>query len=160
MTKRRKNKSVEEIVKTKTMIAEIVIGLAIIYINTMIAIMNNLIVISIISTIVSIILYIIISILIYREYMKQETRKYNERVCKKKLSKSKYTKVIPKDCTKFSEEFLDDLQNKRIVKFYARLIKLRNKEAVRVDIKYVKESKYIEYDTYLLGHFIDYYEIV
>lgn len=159
MTKRRKNKSVEEIAKTKTMIAEIVIGLAFLYVNTMIAIVSDGI-IPIISTIVYFTLYIIISVLMYKEYIKQETKKYNERVCKKKLSKSKYTKVIPKDCTQFSEEFLDDLQNKKSVEFYARLIQLGKKEAVRVDIKYVRESKYIEYDTYLLGHFPDYYEIV
>lgn len=158
MTKRRKNKSVEEIAKTKTMIAEIVIGLVFIYINTIIAIVSNGI-IPIISTIISIILYIIISILIYKEYMRLETIKYNERVCKKKLSKSKYIKVMPKDCTTFSEKFLDDLQNKKIVEFYAILVQLGKKDAVRVDIKYVTETEYIKYDTYLPGYFLDYYEI-
>lgn len=160
MAKRRKNKGVEEIAKTKTMIAEIVIGLAIIYINIIITILSDYIFVSTISVIVSIILYIIISILIYREYIKQETNKYNGRVCKKKLSKSKYTKVIPKDCTQFSEEFLDDLQNKRNVGFYAKLVQLGKKEAVQIDIKYVGDSRYIEYDTYLLGRFMDCYEIV
>lgn len=157
--KRRKNKSVEEIAKTKTMIAEIVIGLAFLYVNTMIAIVSDGI-IPIISTIVYFTLYIIISILIYKEYMRQETRKYNERVCKKKLSKSKYIKVMPKDCTKFSEKFLDDLQNKKIVEFYARLVQLGKKYVVRVDIKYVTETEYIKYDTYLPGYFLDYYEII
>ncbi len=159
MAKRRKNKNVEEIAKTKTMIAEIVIGLAFLYVNTMIAIAYNGI-IPIISTIVYFTLYIIISIFIYKEYIKLETRKYNERVCKRELSKSKYAKVIPKDCTQFSEKFLDDLQNKRNVAFYAKLVQLGKKEAVQVDIKYVGDSRYIEYDTYLLGRFMDCYEIV
>lgn len=155
MAKRRKNKSVEEIAKTKTMIAEIVIGLAFLYVNTMIAIVSDGI-ISIISTIVYFTLYIIISILIYKEYMKQETRKYNERVCKKKLSKKRYTKVIPKYRTKFT----DGSQNNNNVEFYAKLVENNKTIAVLVAVKYNKESEYRNYDLYLPSYFQDYYEII
>lgn len=155
MTKRRKNKSVEEIAKTKTMIAEIVIGLAFLYVNTMIAIAYDGI-IPIISTIVYFTLYIIISILIYKEYMKQETRKYNERVCKKKLSKKRYTKVIPKYRTKF----IDGSQNNNNVEFYAKLVENNKTIAVLVAVKYNEESEYRNYDLYLPSYFQDYYEII
>lgn len=73
-----------------------------------------------------------------------------------KLSRDKYTKVIPKYCT----EFLDDSQNKREVEFYARVIELKKQEVVQVDKKYISESDYIKYDAYLPGYFLDYYEIV
>lgn len=155
MAKRRKNKSVEEIAKTKTMIAEIVIGLAFLYVNTMIAIVSDGI-IPIISTIVYFTLYIIISILIYKEYMKQETRKYNERVCKKKLSKKRYTKVIPKYRTKFT----DGSQNNNNVEFYAKLVENNKTIAVLVAVKYNEESEYRNYDLYLPSYFQDYYEII
>lgn len=155
MAKRRKNKSVEEIAKTKTMIAEIVIGLAFLYVNTMIAIVSDGI-IPIISTIVYFTLYIIISILIYKEYMKQETMKYNERVCKKKLSKKRYTKVIPKYRTKF----IDGSQNNNNVEFYAKLVENNKTIAVLVAVKYNEESEYRNYDLYLPSYFQDYYEII
>lgn len=155
MAKRRKNKSVEEIAKTKTMIAEIVIGLAFLYVNTMITIVSDGI-IPIISTIVYFTLYIIISILIYKEYMKQETRKYNERVCKKKLSKKRYTKVIPKYRTKFT----DGSQNNNNVEFYAKLVENNKTIAVLVAVKYNEESEYRNYDLYLPSYFQDYYEII
>lgn len=155
MAKRRKNKSVEEIAKTKTMIAEIVIGLAFLYVNTMIAIAYDGI-IPIISTIVYFALYIIISILIYKEYMKQETMKYNERVCKKKLSKKRYTKVIPKYRTKFT----DGSQNNNNVEFYAKLVENNKTIAVLVAVKYNEESEYRNYDLYLPSYFQDYYEII
>ena len=157
MTKRRENKSVEEIAKTKTMIAEIVIGLSFLYVNTMIAIVSNGI-IPIISTIVYFTLYIIISILIYKEYMRQETMKYNERVCKNKLSKKRYTKVIPK----YKTQFTDGSQNNKSVQFYAKLIekgKLIVVEVVAI-VEYPEETKRINYDAYLPCYFEDYYEII
>lgn len=153
MAKRRKNKSVEEIAKTKTMIAEIVIGLAFLYVNTMIAIVSDGI-IPIISTIVYFTLYIIISILIYKEYMKQETRKYNERVCQRKLSKKRYIKVIPK----YHTEFIDDLQNNKGAEFYARLE--ANGKSVVTAIKYNEKGKYMEDNKYFSNCFPDYYVIV
>lgn len=153
MAKRRENKSVEEIAKTKTMIAEIVIGLAFLYVNTMIAIVSDGI-IPIISTIVYFTLYIIISILIYREYMKQETSKYNERVCKSKLSKKRYTKVIPK----YNTEFINDLQNSKGAEFYAKLEE--NGKVVVISIKYKGESRYMQDNRCFSSYFPDYYEIV
>lgn len=89
-------------------------------------------------------------------YKIQETYNANEKTVMNKLSKDQYTKVIPKYRTKF----LDDLQNKRNVEFYAKLIELRKQEAVQVYVKYITESEYIKYDAYLPGYFLDYYEIV
>lgn len=168
MAKRRENESLELIIKRKTTRATIICALIILiafgflFVNTVLKI-SSILAVVITSLIIVLMLcgciYFLYTIL-KKAYENQETYKANEKEVMHKLSKSEYTKVIPKYNTKFSEEFLEDLQNKRNVEFYAKLVDLKRETAVKVDIKYVTESSYIEYDAYLPGYFLDYYEIV
>lgn len=170
MKKRKENESLEAIIKRKTrvgtaIVAALYLTLFVIFVVTFleggveILVPTPIAFFSVIGLILCWVAFLSYKVL-KKAYESQETFRSNERIVMNKLSRNKYTKVIPKYCTKFSKEFLDDLQNKRNVEFYARLIELRNEETVEVYIKYVTESRYIEYDVYSPGYFLDWYEIV
>ena len=164
MKKRKENESLEAIIKRKTRVGTAIvaamflvlfIAIVVIYLARGISILT-----AIVDFLVIGLMFCWLTFISYklrkRTYKRQEIYKYNERKVMNKLSRNKYTKVIPK----YRTEFSDDPQSKRSVEFYARLIKLGNEEAVQVDRKYVTESEYVKYDGYLPGYFLDYYEIV
>lgn len=163
MKKRKENESLEAIIKRKTIVGTAIVAVMFLTLFFVIVVTYLVRCISILTALVIGLIFCWLIFLSYKLLKRacemQETFKANKKIVINKLSRSKYTKVIPKYCTNFSEEFLDDLQNKRNVEFYAKLIEARE-EIVEVYIKYVTESEYIKYDAYLPGYFLDYFEIV
>lgn len=168
MKKRKENESLEAIIKRKTTLGTVIVAAMFLVLFIVIVVtflergirgMTAIVVFSVTGLMFCGLIFLFYKLLKRANEM-QETFRVNEKTVINKLSKSKYTKVIPKYHTKFSKEFLDDLQNKRKVEFYAKLIETRKEEVVEVYIKYVTETEYIKYDAYLPGYFLDYYEIV
>lgn len=164
MKKRKENESLEAIIKRKTRVGTAIlvaiflalfIFMVVTYLARGISILTTTVDVLIIGLVLCWLAFLSYKLL-KRAYEMQETFKANEKTVINKLSKSKYTKVIPK----YRTEFSDDLQNKRNVEFYAKLIETTKEEVVEVYIKYVTEPEYIKYDAYLPGYFLDYYEIV